>query len=312
MKILSHQHILALAASTAVALSAVPTQAIMVYEGFDYSAGTLDFNDNGSTGWNTAWTQDSVLNVGFNNAGSNVIDSKTWSTPANYAFAPTGNAAQNDITSNFVGYRQLTAENTVDFGADNTVYFSFLINKASTAGANFNFGFGGTAAAGNFNVGSTPWTGIQFGAGANGNGVQAGSRLANGDKAYLFADGPQGMALGEDLLVVGRLTTFASGASNDTIAFNLYSSSDILPLVDPDTFTYAYGASAQSGVADRITLAASNTGINYTGLGQPTDMIFDEFRMGDTWQSVAIPEPTTGALTSLGLLAILGYRRQRR
>jgi len=284
--------------------------AISVYEGFDYTAGQALNNSggggnvvgNGGTGWGTNWFGNSGLT--FNAVGSNTV-SKTWSTPTNYNFTPTGSAMQQTTNSN-VAYRGLTE--TVDFGADGTVYFSFLFNDANTSG-NFNFGF--TDSTGGSNTASGPYLGIQFSSGS-GQGMQAVSGANGGSKTSNFFGNNQYSA-NTDYLIVGKILTFADGSSFDTIAFNLYAAGDTVALTDPGAagnFTYSYGAAGMSGSADRITFSSSNLGNDFSG-NQSSSMITDELRIGDTWGSVAIPEPSTLVLVGLALGSLALFRRRK-
>jgi len=120
-----------------------------------------------------------------------------------------------------------------------------------------------------------------------------GSNSAGSDGAF---------ATNTEYFVVGKITS--SNAGNDLISVNVFKDGDGIPLTE----SYLVSSTGAS-------LSGTLTGIAFTQFevfDNDRDRAYlDEFRLGTSWESVAVPEPSALALL-LGAGALLLAHRRRR
>jgi hypothetical protein len=261
--------------------------ALIAYEGFDYpNDGANALNSlNGGTGWTSAW--------GITTLGSGFTVSQDDASLASTAFpfSTTGDRAKSagagSGSNSMRAYRLLPS--TFDLGAEGGVlYVSLLFQKIGVASPG--------ALSNNMEVNLT--------AGDSGNGtVRFGSTSANNlfvnDSTSVPAAQEFGaLTLGQTYFAVLKLESHS--AATDIVSAIVYDPSESVPSLEPGSWdkTKAFTSTA---VIDRIRL--------WIGVGASAD--YDEIRIGDTWASVAVPEPGVGVLMVLGGLGwMLGPGRR--
>lgn len=266
--------ILGLALSGAMISTASAT--LLVEETFNYTVGSniggVATSGTGMTGnWQRRYQDTATATLRVQNI--------TFATPTGYAFTPSGRGIVTPVDTNNSAAANLASGAQVNFGADGTLYYSFLLNY--TAGtSNMWFGLGNSSSADSL----IRVQGLNSGALR----VAVGSTFVDGS---VLADG--------SYLVVGRLTTTASG--NDGHRIWVYGASDSIVLSDPGTAgSYAATSAAISGIGSMVEFR----NMQNAAIG--------DFRMGTTWESVVIPEPSTyGLLLGLGVLGMATARRRR-
>lgn len=284
---------------------------VVVYEGFDYTAGSAVVGLNGGTGFGGSWNGVTAGGAGTANV---VID-------AGFGFGDLevsgGSLARNDRNGRGVVHRQLSAAAIADLTADNsTIWFSVLmdptINTSGTGGQ-----FGNTYATlvfGNENLTDSS-TGAQAGAGTDiansGNGFGVGffggptSFADGGIQGVSFLDGAisqddgatNSIVTGDSLsLIVGRIDWAADGSDDTLQLFDITNLSDPLP-----TAFATLAIDVDQSDFDTISIADGQT----SG--------FDEIRFGTTLSSViptAVPEPGSLAITVLFGVGLIARRRR--
>ena len=209
------------------------------------------------------------------------VAASSLSYPAGSTLPRTGNRAmEDDGVAEASTQRSLST--TIDLGAEGVYYFSMLMNKsdggASADALNVYF-HGGGAQKARVGIGSNE--AILFG-------------LANG---WTSGAGTL-MPKNTDILLVGKFITSAS--QNDELHLVRYLPNDEVPLTEPINWPESTTAN-MSGVIASISLAMG------VGTGQ-----IDEIRIGTTWASVAIPEPSALVLLAGGMCAFLACTPRKR
>jgi len=272
MKSLRVLTVLALFAS----LSAHAT--LLVYEGFDYSGASDVDGESGGTGWSGAW--------GISGGGSGVVAGYDASSLSNTAFtgagfSSVGGALTNDHNT-FAAQRDFNT--VIDLDADGAVYFSYLINMSELT-VRDDVQFTGTASSNPFEV-------------------RLNNEVAATGGSGTFQTTNLGLTAGTTYFVVGKITT-AAGAGNDFMSAKVYASGDTVSATEEFDIT-----SAGAVVTGTLTGIQFYQGDSANNDGDPT--IYDEFRLGTTWESVAIPEPSSFVLVGLSMVAgYLSIRRRR-
>ncbi len=253
--------------------------ALVVYEGFDYSGASDVDGENGGTGWAGAW--------GINGGSPSVVSIYDGTSLSNGAFTgagftPVGGSMSNNHNT-FGGER--TFASALSMTVDEEYYFSFLIRyPEQTEAVSTQLSFTGNAnpVFVRFNQGDASVT------------VGPGTFSSTGSEGYTDDT---------TYFVVGKITASAGGT--DSISINVFDNAESVPV--SESFLITSGGASLSG---------SITGIQFTqgdlqnNDGNPAS--FDEFRLGTTWESVAIPEPSSLALVGLTLAAgMIGMRRRR-
>ena len=288
------------AAITVLVMVGSANAAPVVYEGFAYSAGTIDGSQNGGTGLSATGWSGTTTNVPYsvNSGGLSFTGVTTIGGKLKRNTAP-GNA---QISRGLAAGAQtaLTQDNT-------TIYFSLLMqnNRYSTGNANDTFligtgaftnadskpvqlaggeGFGvffkgfGASPSGSIDI-----AGIAFDGGAS----QISTGLIDTDITGNTNDG------GEVYFIVGQID-WAPNGNNDTLS--LYNVTDVNAAL-PAAFA-TLTADLDQSAFDTLAFGGAQIGA------------FDEIRFGTTLTDVGVvPEPTS--LTLLGLGGLMMLRRRR-
>lgn len=267
-----------LCASLFLASYSLSQATLLVHEPFDYTVGSniggVAATGVGLTGnWQRRYQDTATATLR--------VENTTFATPTGFGFTPSGRGIVTPVDTNNSAAVNLATGAQVNFGADGTFYYSFLLNY--TAGtSNMWFGIGNSSSADSL----IRVQGLNSGALR----VAVGSTFNDG---AVLADG--------SYLVVGRITT--TETDNDGHRLWVFGSGDSVLLSDPGTVgSYAAAAAAISGTGSMIEFR----NMQNAAIG--------DFRMGTTWEAVVIPEPSTYAAI-FGLVALLGVgwlrRRQR-
>jgi len=257
----------------ALSASQSASAAVTVYEGFDYAGASDVAGETGGTGWSGAWsiTGGSPTVVA---AYDGVSLSNTAFTGA--GFSPVGGSLKNDHDANGA---QRSFANAIDLEADGAVYFSYLISMSEpTVRDDVTF----------IGSDSPPFE------------VRLSNEVAATGGSGTFQSVNLGLTAGTTYFVVGKITTSAAG--NDFMSAKVYASGDTVSATEEFDVT-----SAGSAVGGTLTGIQFYQGDSANNDGDPTT--YDEFRLGTTWQSVAVPEPASLALMGLGGLLMLSRRR---
>ncbi len=271
-----HKRVLAVVVTAVCSVSfALFAQAdVIVHESFTYTPGG-DLNGQGPG------------DVGFTGTWSGSIDydlaSGSLSYPSSSTLFATGNKAAFSPSSTGERITQTMSAATIDFDTDGVYYLSFLVNKTD----------GGTGS-------DYFWLQLE------GSGSQKGAfGLASSE--VLMAQAGSGYSpgfgtaipLGQDVLLVGKIVTSASGL--DQFMLSQFASSATVPFADPGSWA-ATDTAAVTGTINTLVLRK----------GTNASMRLDEIRVGTTWADVThVPEPST-LMICLGTLAGLAWRRRRR
>jgi len=266
-----------LTATLSVSLSA----AVLVYEGFDYSAGALP-GSNGGTGWSSDWGINGSSGS-INPGGDGQVESPAQLTaPSDYALTPIGNSAEFDSVG---GYRQFNA-NAIDMSQNDTFYFSYLWSQSGTgSGGNISVAF-----LDNATNSRRIWE------------TQTASQSLTMDfgNDASAAAGSLGFTAGTSYLMVGKVET-TTGA--DTISISIFEAGTA---IGAEPVTWGLSGNVEVSDQDRVInrLRIIGTGNNDR---------FDEFYLGDTFEDVTgvIPEPSTVMLVGIALLGGLMARLRR-
>ncbi len=262
---------------------------IVAYEGFDYANGSaLPTTPATGSGWSSASGQegwrnsldDSALSTGRYEVNTTV----SINTPSGYEYTPTGGVMEGTFNTNpffnAVAFRRTDA--TFDLGSAGTQYFSLLMRNDGTTGSNFG-------------LMTTTKSNVFFFQERN-NGT---SRVDSDFGAATFPG--INWSSNDDYLLVMRVVT--DGLGGGDVEFLRFADSDVVPDEEPLVWTNIMTLSGLTG----SDLGAVQLRID----GPATDaQLFDEIRLGATWNSVAVPEPTSAAML-LGAVGLLAIRRRR-
>ena len=250
--------------------------AVLVHEPFDYNTGPLNNTPTSGTGQTGNW-QLTPVNTG--NATLSVADI-TWSTPEGYSLRPNNTGVGGVVGATGAFF----LEEAINFDVNSVTYFSFLYRRPdSTAG-----GVGILS----LNSGTTEKARLFQTVGGGAVTASIGDTLSGTGNAF--------PGTGEDLLIVGRIQTVASG--NDTIQLQITSASGSIST----NFVPTMSASAPTtGSADSLYFWFFTNEAS-------TDAYFGNFRMGSTYDSVIspIPEPSTMVLLAMGAMLMVQLRRK--
>lgn len=292
--------------------------ALLLYDGFDYTAGELLAPTNGSPGQfnatvNTNWFYAGAITANNNppGIGSGSLNYSDVSAPGYGGLnPPTGNSVLYDTTQLGNARIQVVPSQVPAGAAGVTYYYSGLLKVSSIGSlgtgnglyfASFNNSVGAQASAisqgsalmrlranpadtNTFQVGIAKNTGT-----ATGNIVFSSSAYAPGTTLFLVA-----------------AYEFVSGTANDVAYL----------WINPDVSTFGTATppapdliSNPSGVADQALFSLLLRTVNTTG--NPSFM-FDELRVGTSWADVTpVPEPAAAALLLLAGAAVLGLKRKQ-
>ena len=293
---------LLLLASAAILAFAAPTQAqLIAYENFNTTAGTNSISGSsgtGSSGFSNNWTT-----IGEATGGNIINPGYTYTD-----LATAGNRAQifNADASATYFYRSLSSPFTVGANSTGTLWASFLIQATAAAS-------GQGASIGFFDVSiptATTTTGVTIGAiGSNAN--------------YRVANRPLDVSSGGGIVVTTSTSaaTYALAVFKFTIDTNAGGNETFSLWLNP-TLSSFDGSEGSLGTAALSNQSLGNMGIssissvafgsNYVSQGSAT-LGLDEIRLGTSLSSVLpVPEPSTWALLTIGLTALMVFRRRSR
>jgi hypothetical protein len=193
----------------------------LLYDGFDYSTGTLTGN-NGGIGWNGQWWANTY----------NVVE--TSLDMPNLLFHPIGGSAEgySDMNRMYPG---------VDFSAEGTYYFSYLCKRTGWTSAS-----------------SGEWAEIVLR--TTDYAYLASWGISSAENFQTSQLGPTQSYPGGDtedvLFLVGKLITKATG--NDEIFLQVYKSDDSISTTEPEQWMISGGSEDESLLSQRFTVRAGN------------------------------------------------------
>lgn len=284
--------LIALTGATCLSLFSQASAQIIAEETFDYTSGSLLSATGAAPGWSTGWKADPALTTNLGADYDVFPGSLNSSAYQSQGLSPVGN--QFRIEDSAAMYRGLDAP--IDWDSNSTFYFSTLVrwsgNNSSAASRMF------------FQLGSSQ---IRFGLQADGtNANEMRLSIRNAGDAFgstnfaAAANQSDREATAFTYMLVAKVVTVTAG--NDTISLSLYEPSDTLPSTEPLTWDVTNDG-AQTGTADYIGFDSV-----LFSTGRTTG--FDEFRIGDSFAAVTVPEPTSVAML-LGAAGLLFIRRRR-
>lgn len=264
------------------ALLGVSLASAAVVEDFNYTSNTtLSSSQTGGAGWSGGYYADTVLTTSPTNF--NVVD-YTWTTPT---FANTSGTytivdkkAKRLVagTSSDLAYRGLST--SINFDADGTHYFSYMLDSTSGIGQELNF----------FD-GASEILSVQY---LGGSDVL---RLRSTDTTNSLTIGA---TAGNDWFVLGKIETSASGS--DVFRLSVFETGDTV--------------AATEGSWDLSLNGGTITGaVDVIGLGKHFDAAvgIGNLRMDSTYAGVTsvIPEPSSLLLLGTALGAFVLFNRRR-
>jgi hypothetical protein len=305
--------------STQVALATAIVGSMQ--EPFDYAAGTLFPNTggtpNGGTGWNLTGDGSQANTAGWGTGTQNngaAAGTNRTATAGGLTFSATGyanNPSTNKLTLDSLtpasseSMSRLLGGQTIDAG---TTYFSVLMRKDNDTLRTMNLAF--------FSGTTEKLTVGQIGATVSGSLQGSNGKIAmiynNSNPAGIHASTVD-MGTGVTHLIIARVDWNTSALLETVTAW-----------VDPtDVTTEAAAAAAQFYTGTDFDLTSLTFLRPFTGnqaAGPPIAVAtvgsYDEMRVGGTWESVtsavAVPEPSSIMLTTIGGFGLLFASRRRR
>jgi len=262
---------MALLVVSVLAMGASSEAALLVYEGFDYSVGSLS-GQSGGSGWTGAWTSGDNYSVAANSLAM-----------ANLPFATVGGSAVGQSTVN----RDFSY--AIDFDSEGIYYGSFIMKRTgweSTDGGGEWF---------DVHLRSSSYKRLaKF-------GITSGEQFQVGLDASTAKGGDA--ATTNPYFMVFKLVTHA-GSTPDEYYLKSYAETDTVDLTETASWT-ATKTYSTNGIANKFTLWAGTDGDDGNGVFQAA---IDEIRIGETWNDV-IPEPATMGLVILCSGALVFFRR---
>lgn len=279
-----------LLAILAILATAGTADAQLIYDSFQsYSTGNLIGQAAGGTGLTNSWlnpTNNAGVTFTVENSGGMSYSGGAVSVNGGTQF---GRASSTSIvTGNPTANIQLSSTLT-----PTTTYISFLMRFNGTLDLSDQFS-------------------LQF---ANANtdtsflrsGVRDDSTAAPNDVAFVANNSTSSYPIPEVIVTSG--TTYFALVKLDVSGANW---SNATMWLNPTELTEA--AQGTNGTAVRAL--SVNTAVNYLGFkfqnpDASDSFDLDEIRVGTTWDSVVVPEPSTWALLVGGLAALVAFRRRR-
>ena len=283
---------------------AASAHAQVIYEGFNYTIGNFNTGTSGpaTTGTgltgNWTWNQNGDANPRTTEIQSGSIDVRNLETSANklnWGTAPGSGSASNYL------YSALTAGATSSLGLTDGQSKTLWISYALTANTG-----GGTPTVELRNTAANAAGGIVFGISAQ---PQANTVQLLGNNGQLGSSGSFTFTNGQNFLLVAKLTMSLSGTTTTFGAGSVWvlNNTGSLPTdeIGLGAALVNYGGGDTSG-ADRTPgyLRISNG-------SSVASQTFDEIRIGTAFNQVVIPEPSTWALLTIGLTALVIFRRRK-
>lgn len=299
--------LLPLAALAGLALATSVHGALLVYEGFDYTPAS-ETNDPGAQN-----TSSEIILTG--KGGTTEVGlSGTWANAQNDGenmYLVEGSLSFGDLATsgNHIRYRSnLQADRfnrgiTADLDSGTELWFSFLGNKLDTRSAAQEGIVIGNQLVGNAQIGqdNATTTGMRgFGIGSSGgNNWTAYGYAADGTAS----NGSFGITVGQTNLLVGRIQFNAALGGEDIFTAYHYDRAFASGSVTADMANLVQFGQLEVDVDESL--------LDTLNVTRQVNTAYDEIRIGTTIDSVivAIPEPTTALLGSLGMFFLLRRRR---
>lgn len=220
---------------------------LLLYEGFDYSAGSLDQQGTAGDGWTGTWS------------GANYTVVTNNLTMPNLPFAATGGS----IIGNNGANRNC---NEIDFSQEGTYFISYIVRRT---------GWGASDGGGewaDFALRSSSWDYIAAG------GISSSETF---ETRYLGATQSDGDAATTNLyFIVIKVVTHETDP--DEIYLKAYTAESTIEIQETSNWTVSGGTAASGLVASKVTLYVG-TDNDDDGLFQAS---YDEIRIGTTWEDV--------------------------
>lgn len=291
--------LLPLAGFLSLALTTTASAQVIAEETFDYTAGSLLSATGSAPGWGSGWKADPGLTTDLSSDYNVFATSLTSNAYTSQGLSPQGNQFRIDASSQRNMYRGLS--DSISWNANSTFYISTLVrwsgNSASTS-SNLTFEIGSGQATFGFS-----------GNGSNNDEMRLRIRNIGGASNDVFSAGSFAAAANQSdreetaftYMLVVKVET-SNLANGDVISLNLYEPNDTLPTTEPLTW-------------DVVNEGTRTGSIDYIGWGSRVffggrTAGFDEFRIGNSFASVTVPEPTSAAML-LGAAGFLLYQRRR-
>ncbi|MEX2607661.1 MAG: PEP-CTERM sorting domain-containing protein [Kiritimatiellia bacterium] len=266
--------------SAALLLMQTASAALLAYDGFDeYADGTLASN-NGGSGWTSSWDSNTVT-ADVQSGGLSYSNGSISINGGSKAITVFGSNTNNE---------QAILRSFTPTTSNGNLYFSYLVQSNTsdvddfyrmllTATESRNEAGGG--------IGDVQTGAAEFGArvGKTGPDASTGDTYATGTTYFL----------------VGKLSS-QGGTAYDQLEMWINPSSSTEGAAD-------LSVSSNTGETDMVNWGMRSVNVNNSG-----DKVFDEFRVGTTYNAVTIPEPGTFALMAgaLVVLALTEHRRRRK
>lgn len=253
-----------------LAFPSVPQAQVLVSETFDYPADSALQSADGGMGWSTPWMADLALTTALPETPT--VAGESLDSPAfrSRGLEPSGNRFQvPDSNAGAQVFRGL--EKKISWGQNGTHYLSFLVHwtgNHSTASARLQLALGEEGTAGVFSGGT--FIALQS---AETDDMMRLVVRNQGETAF----GQEALRAGRVYFVVARLKT-APADLPDEVAAVVYGPADEVPVQEPEEWM-ATASKARTGQTVLIDLGLHVYRPN-------REVSFDEFRMGNTWESV--------------------------
>jgi hypothetical protein len=266
----------------AVLLGASLASAAAVVDDFNYTSGTtLDETLTGGTGWSGGYYPNNTL-TGTTDTVFGVTD-YTWTTPT---FANTSgtyeikNKRSVDTTGSGSALAARGLSSGINFDADGTYYFSYMMKTVSGIGQELDFF-----------AGANEKLSVQYLGGSNT------LRMTSNNASN---SGTISATAGNDWFVVGKIETSAAGS--DIFRLSVFENGDTVAATEGG-WDLSHNGGTITGTADQVAQwKYFNTAV---GIGN--------FRMDSTYAAVTsvIPEPSSFLLLGTALTAFVLFNRRR-
>ncbi|MEM1060303.1 MAG: PEP-CTERM sorting domain-containing protein [Verrucomicrobiota bacterium] len=256
---------------------------LLAYDGFeDYASGsTLNGSNGGSGDWNAAWVANSAVDI--NGSGLSYL---------NGGISLNGGDRSFRVDASSSGTATLLSRSFDTTGGSGEVYFSFLFQATSTGNQQvFNFGLSDDADINNAGTIGDPFS-SQPNLAAR---TRASTSDGTDDSGFSYSNGTT-------YLLVGRFSTDGSQSGDTWDQMELWINPDSLVAGTADA-TIDRTAAISGAVIDTINMQTSG----FTG---SQSFLFDELRIGTSFASVVVPEPSSAGLL-LGAASFLVLHRRR-
>jgi hypothetical protein len=279
---------------------------LLTYEGFDYSSGANLAGQSGGSGWRTPsggdWLPDgasgggpagTIASSGLNYSSAGYTSAQAAHLPVsglaltagrNHRYLAIDAGAVYDTAGFRDGGNRLGAADAGGVGSiNNTLYGSFLLHSSDWSAARMIFELNDN--------GASPANDLRIAQDSAGSGFS----LSNGDGNGLSTVSSTPTS-SNTYMIVFRVD-FSDQNNGDNLTFWLNPEAGI-------------SAPATGGIS--LTNTRNFTFNNIEMRAVNGNVVFDEFRMGTTWESVAaIPEPGTLALVGIALGSLVLFRRRK-